>query len=577
MLILGFGVKREFVITPVSLWQLKESLHLLTKNLGAGEYIDGILLIVMCADSRQIEDAKKIASEELAQAQYRQLILAVPKQPVSFFDRLMQYQALVYLKKQEGSLYGESGELHEEWSIWFNDIFSQLTNDIEQLINPENRMLEYCWKGVGKADIINRRKLKDFTDEVMQDVFPHSPYIGDDKLAMDDFSRNWGYRKECRDIVFKLTKHGAAEELIKESASAPKHVINQLLMINGILSKNQAGEAVIGRPSEDQHSGAAKVWDCIDSYLKKVKKGPVSMGKMVKQLRNSPYGVKCRIMPILFAAVAHSELSLGNLSFEFSRTAKKIEKISSFENDTLEKVFISPEKYKLVYVNVSSDQNELIAGLAKVFSINLESVYLPLERVQKVGENIGAWWRGLSGYAQITENISDEAAMLRDHVFRPLAQIEPDIEKILLQDIFKEVFKIEGEAVKRQKVTQIVQPIREEFENTTEQLRNTIYSVCSSVFSDNEEEGDNGASSLSKWFHQLDEEKRNFIFHGDAGTLIAYCREGNDISESTILSIAEKITGMKTDNWSDELWLDPINEIDFTRHPQHNLLHICHL
>ena len=88
-------------------------------------------------------------------------------------------------------------------------------------------------------------------------------------------------------------------------------------------------------------------------------------------------------MPVFFAAVAHTDLALGNISFEFQRTTTKIERITTIESETLEKVFISPEKIKLVYVNVSSEQKELLEGLAKAFGIDLKGIINPLNESRK--------------------------------------------------------------------------------------------------------------------------------------------------------------------------------------------------
>ena len=49
----------------------------------------------------------------------------------------------------------------------------------------------------------------------------------------------------------------------------------------------------------------------IADFLNKARQRPMEVKKLVTQLRKSPYGLKCRVMPIFFAAVAHLELALG--------------------------------------------------------------------------------------------------------------------------------------------------------------------------------------------------------------------------------------------------------------------------
>lgn len=555
-----FGVERKLTINPVSHYQLRESLHLLTKNLGKGIFEDGLLMIAVCEDSHQLEEARSIALDTFASDQYKQIVIAIPKQPVSFLDVLLQHQALRHLQKTESSLYKEGAELYEEWRVWYEDVNAKVVNEVQTLLNPENQMLDYYWKGNLRSDILNKRKLKSLVSEVMVSSFPYSPVIGDDKLAQDNLSAQYGYKKECRDIALTLSNKDAASALTSTTSSAQKHVINLLLTLNGILQKNQAGDPEIRRPDDGKHPGAAKLWDVIAEHVHKAKRGPQDMSLLVTKLRKPPYGLKCRVMPIFFAAVAHTDLALGNISFEFHRTQTRIERISVIESDTLEKVFLSPEKYKLVYVNVSSDQKELLDGLAKAFGIELRGVIQPLERVRKVGEAMASWWRNLPRHAQLTDNVSDSTAIFREHLLKPLATVEPDIEKILLQDAFIHVFEPQpGNPVKSEKVQKAVEPIRRELEEAAENLKAKVLSVFASVFEDTgkatDEELPDGVKALQNWFEKLPDDKRNYTFNGDAAVLMRRCREAGKISAETLQAISEDIVAMKLDAWADDLVL----------------------
>ncbi|MDO9096833.1 MAG: hypothetical protein Q7U60_01745, partial [Candidatus Methanoperedens sp.] len=69
-----FGVERKLTINPISLYQLKESLHLMTKNIGKGTFEDGLLMIALCENSHQIEEAIGIALNTLNDEQYKQVV-----------------------------------------------------------------------------------------------------------------------------------------------------------------------------------------------------------------------------------------------------------------------------------------------------------------------------------------------------------------------------------------------------------------------------------------------------------------------------------------------------------------------
>lgn len=542
-----FGVYRQLLVEPVSMYQLRESLDKLTKNIGDGNFDDGLILVLLCETSGEIEEARKIAETVLAQKQYQQVVLAIPKQPASIARLLLEHQALAYLKTNEASLYAEGGELHEEWQVWAQDKNTQLTDAISDIVVPEKQALEYYWKGQ-THEVQNSRQLKKLATTIMRDTFPFSPHIGDQKLAQDDFGGNWGYRQQCRDIILKLASNNGAEALWKETSAAPQHVITLLLKSNGLLRKDQAGDIVIEQPIHDEHLGAHHVWAAIGDFLNKSRQRPMEVKKLVTQLRKPPYGLKCRVMPIFFASVLHHELALGNISFEYQRSANQVEMITAIESDTLEKVFVAPEKYKLVYVNVSSNQNALIVGMAKVFGVMILPSDPALERVKKVGTAVGLWWRSLAKHAQSTANISDAADVIREFIFRPLAELEPDTQKILLQDAFVHVFEVK-EKVKQPAVEKRFADIKLEFEEIPEQLRKQVIEECLKNFDGNAI----GVDAVRDWFDSLPEETKNFIHHGDPAVLVDCCREVDVIDENTLIRLAEKLTGLPITSWADEM------------------------
>jgi|GEM_PF-1933468 len=544
-----FGVYRQVTVEPVSMYQVRESLDKLTKNLGDGNFVDGLLLVLLCETSSEIEEARKIAETTLAEKQYQQVVLAIPKQPTKIARLLLEHQTLSYLKTNEASLYAEGGELHELWQVHANDNNTVLTDAISDIVTPEKQALEYFWKGQAH-EVQNSRQLKKLATTIMRDTFPFCPHIGDQILAQDDITGNWGYKPNCRDIALKLSGNDAAETLWKETATRPQHIINLLLKSNGLLRKGQAGDIVIGQPGQNEHVGAHQIWAVISDFIEKARQRPMEVKKLVTQLRKPPYGLKCRVMPIFFAAVAHHELALGNISFEFQRSANQVEMITAIESDTLEKVFAAPDKYKLEYINVTSNMNALIAGMAKVFGVTLASSDPALERVKKVGKAVGLWWRGLAKHAQSTTTISDEADVVRDFIFKPLAELEPDTQKILLRDAFVHVFEVK-EKVKQNAVEKRFAEIKLEFEEAPGKLREKVIEECLRNFESHN--GSTAVDCVQKWFDALPEETKNFMHHGDPAVLADCCREEDAIDENVLIRLAEKLTGLSVTSWADDM------------------------
>ncbi len=546
-----YGVYRCLLIEPISMYQLRERLHILTKNLCNEKFDDGLIIILLCETSSEIEEAKSIANTILTEKQYQQVVIAIPKNPVQIARLLLEHQALSYLKQNEASLYAMGGELYEEWRVWQEDKNSQLMDAINSIVNPKEQRLDYYWNG-RKFEIVNNIQLKNLATKVMLEVFPYCPHIGEQKLARDDFGGNWGYRNECRDIVLKLNRSDAAEMLWRETGAAPKHVINLLLKANGFLQKNQAGEIIIAQPDKDDYPGSYQIFVIINEYIRKARQSPVEMKNLVTRLRKPPFGLKRRSMPIFFAAVAHNELALGNVSFEFQRTAQHYETISTLEADTLEKIFANPDRYKLVYVNVSSNQKAVIEGMANVFNVSVTQAEPPLEKVKKVGTAIGAWWRSLPKYAHITENVSDDSTLVGEHIFRPLAELEPDSQSILLKDAFIHVFDT-GKKVKQKDVEHLFGGIKAEFEDTLKKLKERILNEYIKLFAG--KEGDDLMKRVNEWFAAQSDDTKNYVHHGDPAIVISCFRSHDAIYEDGLFYLAERITGLSINSWADEMVL----------------------
>jgi hypothetical protein len=187
-----------------------------------------------------------------------------------------------------------------------------------------------------------------------------------------------------------------------------------------------------------------------------------------------------------------------------------------------------------------------------LFSVELDSIYLPLERVKRVGEQIASWWRNLPRHAQLTEKLSEWPVVFKEYIFNPLAQIDADIDKILLLDIFEHVFQVESDSVKREIVCKKIQPIKLEFDTATDRLKARIADVFKTVF-DSGESDTSGAVALVNWFKELSEDKCNCLFSGPSSTLANWYRKTTGISDDDLYQIVKDINGLDMEAWSDDM------------------------
>ncbi|MCI5210944.1 MAG: hypothetical protein D3910_19650 [Candidatus Electrothrix sp. ATG2] len=202
-----------------------------------------------------------------------------------------------------------------------------------------------------------------------------------------------------------------------------------------------------------------------------------------------------------------------------------------------------------MYVNVSSNQRALTNALAKLYQVELTPADPALERARKVGAAVGEWWRALPRYAQHTAQVSEAAGIVRDHIFQPLAELDPDTEQILLRDAFIHVFDADKK-VPQKRIEEVVGPIKEEYETVLNNLKQQVVTEYSKVFG---ESSDAPEQSLSNWFCELAEEKKDYLYSSGPKILVDTCREQSGINEESLLETAEKLTGLNISSWSDDL------------------------
>ncbi|MDD2509465.1 MAG: hypothetical protein PHS78_10565, partial [Aliarcobacter skirrowii] len=138
--------------------------------------------------------------------------------------------------------------------------------------------------------------------------------------------------------------------------------------------------------------------------------------------------------------------------------------------------------------------------------------------------------------------------ILREHIFRPLAELEPDTQQILLKDAFEHVFTADKK-VKAKDIEDLIGPIKIEFEMLINNLKTRIMNEYIHVFGDSYPVGE----GVSTWFSKLPEGKKKYVYNGGPEIIIDSCRDNPQLNEDILLNAAEKLTGLKITSWGDDL------------------------
>jgi hypothetical protein len=148
-----------------------------------------------------------------------------------------------------------------------------------------------------------------------------------------------------------------------------------------------------------------------------------------------------------------------------------------------------------------------------------------------------------------TEKVSESALQLKEYIFQPLANLNPDIQQILLKD-FIELFEDDSKLTSK-KIENGILPYKQEFERCFEKLKLRILDSYTSVFGRDQSPDE----ALLRWFSGLSKDKQNYTYNGEAAVLINACRKNNEINKEDLFKIANDLSGLDIESWGDELVL----------------------
>jgi len=545
-----FMIERKLKLVFVDLYGLQRSDRWL-KNLGEGEYRDGYALIVLCEDSNEIRKAKEILIKSL---NHPQILIAVPKEPVFISNFLRKHEAICYLETVQANLYGEGAELRDEWKQQYDDYLLAIEKIIIPLRNPEKRLLDWFVNGKEMPNIISNSKLSTLASDMMREVFPLTPKITHERLTSDEGKDT--FKKSRQEIIDKLLQRDGAEQLAKETNTQYKTVIDFVYKKNGILIQGKDGKFIITEPDEKKYPAINAVWKEIANVIKDAKKSSFLMAKLINKLRKPPYGMRQRSISLILAAVFNPYILRGNLSFELSKSRSGINRINKIIGDVLDDTVFSSDKYSLVYINISQNQENILFGMADAFGINISAGIDKGGLIDIIHEEIMKWWRGLSQFSQKTKKLSKEALGIRKTILWPLSYQEADAYKILLEIIPSRLQTKEGKDIIEQKlIAKIFNEVKKEIENAVERyLIPEVKNVISEVFSGVTKDKCDGITEIGDWFKKLTKEQQEIRVSGDSLELSKIAQDIANGSENKKLELelSKKITGMPLDNWNDE-------------------------
>ncbi|RJQ08452.1 MAG: hypothetical protein C4551_05145 [Bacillota bacterium] len=535
-----FMLSRGFIVHFTDPSELKEPGRWL-QNLGNGAFVDGYALLVLAEDHHGLRDARAIATTDLT---HPQILIGIPKDPLPLSALLRRHEALTYLETSEGNLFGPGADLREEWEQQKRDVLAAIRLVLGPLFDPEKGLLDWFNAGKQAPPMLSSSALKAWASSVMQTVFPLTPRIAHDRLVSEDGRDNFvSSRRAIADMVLKAD--GAAA-LGNVTSSRDKMVIEAVYRDNGILKK-KGSSWTLGMPDPDQFPAMGAVWRVVDEAIRSARTEPLRLSDLTKTLRGAPYGIRSRVLPLLFVAVAREYILRGNLSFE-SSGGKPIARPDGKVID--EALLGSPYKWSLVFTDIGETQEAILLGVAKAFGVEPDEDRGAL--VEKIHEACSSWWRSLPHFSRITRMISDSTAVLRDRLFQPLAADNADARRLLLEDLPKQIRTEDGRAVSPDGLASVLAgPLREISSAVELSLVPSVCRIIEDTFAEGPGRSGDWLQAMAAWYDRLDQVRQRLHLPGDPVIVLGSAREAAQGGNVALEDFCGAITGTPLRDWGD--------------------------
>ncbi len=541
-----FMVNREFTLELTNSSELQAPERWL-QNLGDGRFIDGYALVALCEDGQALREAR----ERAMSITHPQILIGIPKEPVEVSHLLRRHEALQYLESTEAALFGPGGVLRDEWEQQEKDLIAAISMVVGPLFEPEKGLLNWYNRGKQAPPVLSVSALRGWASRVMEEVFPLTPRISHDKLTSEEGKDSF---VSCRqEIVNTLLRADGPELLAKEGRARDKMVIQAVYIATGIL-RRQGTSWVVARPDGDEHLATNKVWSEIDARLLSARDKPLAVWDLLRTLRSSPFGLRPRVIPLLFAAVAREYIQRGNLSLEYDG-GRSVARLDGKAID--DALLVAPRRCSLVFTDIGETQEAILVGVAIAFGIDPSLVSDRSALVEQIHKRARSWWHGLSAFCQETQLIPKDTLAVRDSLFRPLAADDADARRLLLEELPRRVrTSAEGAVISSQHLGELIARHLGVVQGAVEtHLIPAVEKVVVDVFGGGQAGEAGWTHALATWYNSLNPACRNKHLPGDPAVVLRIARqlvEGPQ-AQADLAGFVFSITGAKIGDWDDKM------------------------
>ncbi len=499
-----------------------------------GRYEGGVLVLYVIAEvTADIDSAQSYLTKEACK--HPQLVIAVPKKPITFTETALELQAIGLLRQagltlEEGTIDSEDLKMIEQ------DAIKGIQDGLAEFRRADN-LTWYCDGNV--VANLQREGEERFISTMLEHVFSRTPLIKDEATANPIFTTDKD-KKGRQSAMDRILGVEGAFQVQKAGGLAPDRILRYCLkdteLLEKVADKGSAEEFEV-RETVPPNSELDEIWKFIKEKV--VAKGgkETEMVEIIQPLLNPPYGLSNQVIEVLLAAFLRNRRDDSAIFSNFQNYKKTGNwdalTLVQLGGAAITRIVSEPEDYAIVYYEIKPEERQYLHKLANILGVD-ESLLSTQGLWEGTKSALLDWCGELPLLTRSAQSFQNPSCV-------PLLEVLGNTEKNkqakeLLQNYLPQALGLD--LTQRDQILERFQEVYDELNGYARSQEASLLAELGTVFNASGSTEVDVAEALRGWYNKmLTEAQCLHSFGGDEGRLLQAVRQEGPIVESMLRTL----------------------------------------
>lgn len=497
---------------------------------------DGVVFAVI------LENSKQNILENISAIDNNRIIFVVPKTDEEVSDIVYKYFAIKQIvAKQEDIV------VRDELSYSLLDLENYIENIVEEYLLPEKDASDYFYLGK-KKNIKRKSALSSALSSILEKVYVNYPIINNEMINKNIISSQAVNSRNK--VLCGLLENEIKENLGLKGSGQEMSIMRSTVKNKGILVSVTDSYVLNTTNLDDKNLQNALnvIREFIISSTIKGGRPFIELYDLLTKPENG-IGMKKGVIPIYIACVIHKykkHIAILKGSKELELSARLLDSINE-----------NPTDFSIYIENWSSEKENYISYLSKVFSSFVKEAELEFSNFDYIVRAIQRWYLQLPKYSKEAKKIFDENGQLSsvDKSTLKFIGLIKSSEINAREFLFEKLLNAYGFDSFDSKLAIEIEKSKKILDNAKKNLISYLKKELISRFSANNNENASFSSVILNWYDDLNNETKHHMFNNVDSSLLEVIAQITPDEDSFVESFSRTATGLRIDDWA-ELTVD---------------------